>query len=65
MPGMKTPEGISLKSPGGYLETMNKVVFQSRMSSKIVKPQWPCAREAFHDFDAAKVGGVTPSEIGG
>ncbi len=39
MPGMKTPEGISLKSPGGYLETMNKVVFQSRMSSKIVKPQ--------------------------
>ena len=44
---------------------MSKVVFQSRMSYKIVESNWPVTREAFHDFDAAKLAGMTPAEIDG
>ena len=65
MPEMQEPEKISPKSPGDYLEIMSKVVFQSGMSYKIVESKWPGTREAFHDFGAAKVAGVTPFEIDG
>ena len=63
MPEMQAPEKIDPKSPGDYLEIMSKVVFQSGMSCKIVESKWPGIREAFHGFDAAKVAGMTPSEI--
>ena len=63
MPDMEAPERTSPKSPGDYLEIMSKVVFQSGMSYKIVESKWPGTREAFHDFDAAKVAGMTPSDI--
>ena len=65
MPEMQEPERISPKTPGDYLEIMSKVVFQSGMSYKIVDSKWPGTREAFHDFDAAKVAGMTPAEIDG
>jgi 3-methyladenine DNA glycosylase Tag len=65
MPEMQEPEKISPKSPGDYLEIMSKVVFQSGMSYKIVESKWPGTREAFHDFGAAKVAGMTPFEIDG
>ena len=63
MPEMQAPEKIDPKSPGDYLEIMSKVVFQSGMSYKIVEAKWPGIREGFHGFDAAKVAGMTPSEI--
>ena len=63
MPEMQAPEQIQPKGLGDYLEIMSKVVFQSGMSYKIVDAKWPGTREAFHDFDAAKVAGMTPSEI--
>ena len=63
MPDMQAPERISPKSPGDYLEIMSKGVCQSGMSYKIVETKWPGIREAFHGFDAAKVAGMTPSEI--
>ena len=63
MPEMQAPNKIDPQSPGDYLEIMSKVVFQSGMSYKIVDSKWPGTREAFHDFDAAKVAGMTPSEI--
>jgi len=31
-------------------------------SYKIVESKWPGTREAFHEFDAAKVAGITPTE---
>ena len=65
MPEMQEPERIAPKGPGDYLEIMSKVVFQSGMSYKIVESKWPGTREAFHEFDAAKVAGMTPSEIDG
>lgn len=63
MPEMQAPDKIQPQSPGDYLEIMSKVVFQSGMSYKIVDAKWPGIREGFHGFDAAKVAGMTPSEI--
>jgi len=60
---MQVPDKINPKSAGDYLEIMSKVVFQSGMSYKIVDAKWPGTREAFHGFDAAKVAGMTPSDI--
>jgi 3-methyladenine DNA glycosylase Tag len=63
MPEMKTPDRITPQSPGDYLEVMSKVVFQSGMPYKIVKFKWPGNRKAFHEFHAAKVAGMTPTEV--
>ncbi|MCH8800302.1 MAG: DNA-3-methyladenine glycosylase I [Chloroflexi bacterium] len=63
MPEMQAPKRINPQGPGGYLEIMSKVVFQSGMSYKVVDSKWPGIREAFHDFDAVKVAGMTPTEI--
>ena len=63
MPEMEAPPRINPQSPGDYLEIMSKVVFQSGMSYKIVDSKWPGIREAFHGFDAAKVAGMTPSDV--
>lgn len=63
MPEMKTPDRITPQSPGDYLEVMSKVVFQPGMPYKIVKFKWPGNRKAFHEFHAAKVAGMTPTEV--
>ena len=63
MPEIQVPDKIDPQSPGDYLEIMSKVVFQSGMPYKIVESKCPGRKEAFHDFDAAKVAGMTPSEI--
>jgi len=63
MPEMETSDRITPQSPGDYLEVMGKVVFQSGMSYKIVKSKWPGTRKEFHEFDAAKVAGMTPTEV--
>ena len=63
MPETEAPPRINPQSPGDYLEIMSKVVFQSGMSYKIVDSKWPGIREAFHGFDAAKVAGMTPSDV--
>jgi DNA-3-methyladenine glycosylase I len=63
MPEMKTPDRITPQSPGDYLEVMSKVVFQSGMPYKIVKFKWPGNRKAFHEFHAAKVAGMTSTEV--
>ena len=63
MPEMETSDRITPQSPGDYLEVMSKVVFQSGMPYKIVKFKWPGNRKAFHEFHAAKVAGMTPTEV--
>ena len=63
MPEMQAPKRVSPQGPGGYLEIMSKVVLQSGMSYKVGDSKWPGIREAFHDFDAVKVAGMTPTEI--
>ena len=63
MPEMQAPEQIKPQGPNDYLEVMSKVVFQSGMSYKVVESKWPGTRDAFQGFDAAKVAGMTPTEI--
>jgi len=63
MPEMQAPDKAKVETPGDYLEIMSKVVFQSGMSYKIVDSKWPGIREGFHEFDAGKVAGMTPSDI--
>lgn len=63
MPEMQAPPQIQPGGPNDYLEVMSKVVFQSGMSYKIVESKWPGTQAAFHGFDAAKVAGMTPTDI--
>ncbi len=55
MPTGKAPEQIKPSSLNDYLEVMSKAVFQSGMSWRVVESKWPETREAFQDFEVAKV----------
>lgn len=55
MPSGVPPEKIKPASLDDYLDVMSKAVFQSGMSWRVVEAKWPGIREAFHDFDVAKV----------
>ena len=55
MPSGTPPEQIKPTSLNDYLEVMSKAVFQSGMSWKVVEAKWESTREAFDDFDVAKV----------
>ena len=55
MPVGTPPEQIKPGSLDDYLEVMSKAVFQSGMSWKVVEAKWDGTREAFYDFDVARV----------
>lgn len=55
MPAGTPPEKIEPASLDDYLEVMSKAVFQSGMSWRVVEAKWPGIRDAFYDFDVAKV----------
>lgn len=57
------PQQIQPTRLGDYLETMSKSVFQTGMSWKVVDNKWTTIREAFRDFDAEKVAGLTAPEL--
>ncbi len=57
------PKQITPRSLGDYLEVMSKSVFQSGISWAVVDKKWPGLREAFHNFDAGAVAGMTEGEI--
>ena len=57
-PPQVKPEGLA-----DYLEVMSKAVFQSGMSWKVVEGKWDGTREAFHDFDAAKVASMSEAAM--
>ena len=63
MPEYGEPERIEPQGPNDYLEVMSKSVFQSGISWRVVEAKWPTIREAFHDFDARRVAGLSESEI--
>ena len=56
-------ERIEPQSLGDYLEVMSKAVFQTGLSWRVVEAKWAGIREAFFDFDAAKVASFGPHEI--
>lgn len=55
MPFGTPPEQIKPTSLNDYLEVMSKAVFQSGMSWRVVEAKWLGKREAFYDFDFARV----------
>ena len=57
------PERIEPQSLGDYLEVMSKAIFQTGISWRVVEAKWAGIREAFFDFDAAKVASFGPDEI--
>lgn len=57
------PQRIEPTKLGDYLEVMTKAVFQSGISWRVVESKWPGIREAFHNFDAARVAATEPPEI--
>ena len=63
MPDYGEPERIEPTGPNDYLEVMSKSVFQSGISWRVVEAKWPTIREAFRDFDAHKVAGLSEAEI--
>ena len=57
------PEQIHPQALGDYLEVMSKSVMQSGMSWRVVESKWPGIREAFKNFDAKSVAGLSPVDL--
>jgi DNA-3-methyladenine glycosylase I len=57
------PPQIKPKRLGDYLEAMSKSVFQTGISWQVVNAKWPGIREAFREFDARAVAGMTSRDI--
>ena len=60
---MQEPEKIEPKNLGGYLEIMSKAVFQSGISWRVVESKWPGIKEAFKNFNAVTVAGLSEPEL--
>ena len=63
MPSGTPPEQIKPTSLDDYLEVMSKAVFQSGMSWRVVDAKWDGTRDAFHDFDVAKVAAFDEKDL--
>ena len=63
MPSGTPPEQIKPTSLDDYLEVMSKAVFQSGMSWRVVEAKWDGTREAFYDFDVAKVAAFDEKDL--
>jgi 3-methyladenine DNA glycosylase Tag len=63
MPTGSPPEQIKPTSLDDYLEVMSKAVFQSGMSWKVVDAKWAGTKEAFQDFDVAKVAAFNEKDL--
>ncbi len=49
--------------PAFFLEHLTRSVFEAGISWRVVDTKWGGIREAFHDFDPARVAAMTPTEI--
>ncbi len=63
MPSGTPPVQIEPTSLDDYLEVMSKAVFQSGMSWRVVEAKWSTTREAFYDFDVAKVAALDERDL--
>jgi DNA-3-methyladenine glycosylase I len=63
MPSGTPPEQIKPTSLDDYLEVMSKAVFQSGMSWRVVEAKWSGTREAFYDFNVAKVAAFDEKDL--
>ncbi|HEX2647541.1 MAG TPA: DNA-3-methyladenine glycosylase I [Candidatus Dormibacteraeota bacterium] len=51
------------KELAGYLDPLARVMFQTGISWRVVDAKWPGIRDAFHDFDPARVAGLRAKDI--
>jgi 8-hydroxy-5-deazaflavin:NADPH oxidoreductase len=49
--------------PAFFLDHLTRSVFEAGISWRVVDTKWDGIREAFHDFDPARVAAMTPAEI--
>lgn len=63
MPTGLPPDRIKPSSLDDYLEVMSKAVFQSGISWRVVDAKWPGTREAFLNFDVAKVAAFDEKDL--
>ncbi len=66
MPDPNAPEApaqVNARTPDDYLDVMSKAVFQSGISWRVIDAKWPSTREAFHQFDTARVAALSEREI--
>lgn len=47
----------------GYLEAAARIIFMGGLNRAVVDAKWPGFREAFHDFDVARVADMTPGDV--
>ena len=63
MPEPREPKQIRPTTLADYLDVMSKAVFQTGLSWEMVERKWPQIREAFHDFDPARVATTSGKEM--
>src|SRR4029077_9006897 len=61
MPEHKQPKPP--KELSGYLDAMARVMFQPRISWRVVEAKWPGIEEAFKGFDPRRVSRVSTKDI--
>jgi 3-methyladenine DNA glycosylase Tag len=57
------PKKIRPTKTADYLEVLTKAVFQSGISWRVIEAKWPGFREAFDDFDPAKIAGLSERDV--
>ncbi len=60
---MQEPQRITPTKLADYFEVLSKAVFESGMNWQVVETKWPGFREAFDEFDPAKVAAYTPEDV--
>ena len=60
---MEVPARITPTSLAGYIDVLSKAVFESGMNWQVVERKWPGSRDAFDDFDPAKVAAYGPNDV--
>ena len=60
---MQAPKQIEPSKLADYLEVLTKAVFQSGMSWRVIEAKWDGFREAFADFDPARIAAFTGDDI--
>jgi len=60
---MQAPKQIEPTKLADYLEVLTKAVFQSGMSWRVIEAKWDGFREAFADFDPARIAAFTGDDI--